>query len=125
MKKKIDELLLQYRKQVRGNKGFDVDEYPLLSSSVPVIIIPISKLQESKRLLKLVKKLSKLAIQQYNRDHACKANYDLVMAHKANCQLAVGFIYYITFEVKDVDDGESKIFQAEVFDRIEKIDVVL
>ncbi|XP_059662958.1 uncharacterized protein LOC132308763 [Cornus florida] len=118
---KMDELFWQYRKQAEDSNGFDVDNYPLLRSYLG-LISPISWPNESEGLPKLIKKLSKKAIRQYNRDY--KVNYDFVKVQKANQQVAAGFIYYITFEAKDANDGGSKIFQAEVFDGIKKTEVV-
>ncbi|XP_059663625.1 multicystatin-like [Cornus florida] len=118
---KTNELFWQYRKQVADSNGFEVDKYPLLSSYLG-LISPISWVNESEGLPKRIEKLSKKAIRQYDRDY--KVNYDFVKVQKANQSLVAGFIYYITFEAKDANDGGSKIFQAEVFDGIEKTEVV-
>ncbi|XP_059663006.1 uncharacterized protein LOC132308797 [Cornus florida] len=109
----IQKLLFEHSKQVKESRGFDVDEFPdIRSANIVGIILPLLELSTYPKTLELLNTLSDLAITSYNQEN--DTNYKFLNVQKANSQVAVGVICYITFEAKNDDDDQPKIFQAKV-----------
>ncbi|KAL7227749.1 hypothetical protein ACSBR1_022597 [Camellia fascicularis] len=107
----------EYSRQIKESKGFDVMDFP--KSFAFGKIIPIINLNDHANHLN---SLSELALKEYNEKE--KTKLEFVKLVKANGE---GLQYYITFDVKDADavDGPILTFQALMWDRIYKIEVLL
>ncbi|KAG5562507.1 hypothetical protein RHGRI_005286 [Rhododendron griersonianum] len=100
----------EYHRQIEESEGFEVMHFPRSFSCG--LMFPVSPEDEFWGVLK---NLSELALKEYN-------NKEVV---KANALPVAGLRYYITFDVKDADaaDGNTREFQAHVWDGIGHIEV--
>ncbi|KAK2973675.1 hypothetical protein RJ640_000203 [Escallonia rubra] len=89
--------LFDHHKQIEETGGFDVD-YVRGSNSVLGMIQP---LDDDSGFYPEVEPSSKLAIEDYNKKHGTKYEFEKVV--KVNSQVVVGVMFYITFEAKDAD----------------------
>ncbi|KAG5531924.1 hypothetical protein RHGRI_026508 [Rhododendron griersonianum] len=107
----------EYERQIKESDGFDVMHFPCsfgFGKIVPLFSFALDEVVED------LKSYSQLALKQYNKIENRKLEFVKVV--KANRQGVAGFLYFITFDVKDLDDivGCTMEFQAEVWDGISK-----
>ncbi|KAG5556675.1 hypothetical protein RHGRI_007068 [Rhododendron griersonianum] len=107
----------EYMRQIEESDGFDVIHFPRsfgLGKIMPIFDMDPNLISHSA-----------LAPWEYNEGE--KTNLEFVKVVKANGVPISGFMYYITFDVKDRDvvDGHTKEFQARVWHGIPKITVEL
>ncbi|XP_028065035.1 uncharacterized protein LOC114268124 [Camellia sinensis] len=103
----------EYDRQLTQSDGFDVMHFPRSFGFGGTS--PVFNLDE---IADDLKTFAELALKQYNDKEFKNLEFGKVM--KANWGLCVGFKYYITFDVKDVDvvDGGTMEFEACVWDGI-------
>ncbi|KAE9450821.1 hypothetical protein C3L33_17279, partial [Rhododendron williamsianum] len=112
----------EYERQIKESDGFDVMHFPRsfgFGKIVPLFSFALDEVVED------LKSYSQLALKQYNKIENRKLEFVKVV--KGNRQGVAGFLYFITFDVKDPDDidGCTMEFQAEVWDGISKTTIVL
>ncbi|KAG5562504.1 hypothetical protein RHGRI_005284 [Rhododendron griersonianum] len=100
----------EYQRQIDESEGFEVMHFPRSFSCG--LMFPV---RPKDGFWGVLKNLSELALKEYN-------NKEVV---KANALPVAGLRYYITFDVKDADavDGNTREFQAHVWDGIGHIEV--
>ncbi|CAL5354486.1 unnamed protein product [Camellia sinensis] len=115
-----DKEFQEYDRQLTQSDGFDVMCFPRSFGCGGTS--PVFNLDE---IADNLKTFAELALKQYN-DKELK-NLEFVKVVKANRGLCAGFMYYITFDVKDADavDGGTMEFQACVWDGIGHTDVLI
>ncbi|CAL5354481.1 unnamed protein product [Camellia sinensis] len=115
-----DKEFQEYDRQLTQSDGFDVMCFPRSFGCSGTS--PVFNLDE---IADDLKTFAELALKQYN-DKELK-NLEFVKVVKANRGLFAGFMYYITFDVKDADavDGGTMEFQACVWDGIGHTDVLI
>ncbi|KAI8538655.1 hypothetical protein RHMOL_Rhmol09G0121600 [Rhododendron molle] len=112
----------EYERQIKESDGFDVMHFPRsfgFGKIVPLFSFALDEVVED------LKSYSQLALKQYNKIE--NRNLELVKVVKANRQGVAGFLYFITFDVKDPDDidGRTMEFQAKVWDGISETTIEL
>ncbi|CAL5368873.1 unnamed protein product [Camellia sinensis] len=110
----------EYNRQITESDGFDVMLFP--RSFACGTTTPLHNFDE---IADDLKSFSELALKEYNeKEHT---NLELVKVVKVNVASVAGFLYYITFDVKDATavDGGTMEFQACVWDGIAHTKVVI
>ncbi|XP_015087714.1 uncharacterized protein LOC107031034 [Solanum pennellii] len=103
----------RYFDQIRESEGFDIKDYP---GSCPLTsIYPMTNYLDTPANVEMLKDYCAKALEHYNTDNGTKYEVDrIVKVNEGGCQ---GFVYYITFTVKN---GDSEYFQAKVVEHINK-----
>uniref|UniRef100_A0A0V0IED8 Putative ovule protein n=1 Tax=Solanum chacoense TaxID=4108 RepID=A0A0V0IED8_SOLCH len=111
--KKDREFWKRYFQQVRESEGFDIKDYP---GSCPITsIYPMTNYLDTPANVEMLKGYCAKALEQYNTNNGTKYEVDRILkVNEGGCQ---GFIFYITFSVKN---GEDEYFQAKVVEHINK-----
>ncbi|THG16079.1 hypothetical protein TEA_014801 [Camellia sinensis var. sinensis] len=103
----------EHNRQMTESDGFDVMSFP--RSFACGTTTPLSNFNE---IADDLKAFSELALKEYNeKEHT---NLEFVKVVKVNKAVVAGFLYYITFDVRDAAavDGGTTEFQACVWDGI-------
>ncbi|KAB1221509.1 hypothetical protein CJ030_MR2G027148 [Morella rubra] len=108
-----DEEELFYSSHVLKSDGFDVPAMPDVFSCG--MIQPCDVTDEMERIE--IGRFAQIAIDEYNRRfEKTKGKLEFVKVLKVMCVVVAGFIFYITFDAKDLADGGTiKTYQSEVF----------
>ncbi|XP_049385998.1 uncharacterized protein LOC125850150 [Solanum stenotomum] len=103
----------RYFQQIRESEGFDIKDYP---GSCPITsIYPMTNYLDTPANVEMLKGYCAKALEQYNTNNGTKYEVDRILkVNEGGCQ---GFIFYITFSVKN---GEDEYFQAKVVEHINK-----
>ncbi|KAL7163177.1 hypothetical protein ACSBR2_039304 [Camellia fascicularis] len=110
----------EHNRQMTESDGFDVMSFP--RSFACGTTAPLCNFDE---IADDLKSFSELALKEYNeKEHT---NLEFVKVVKVNVAGVAGFLYYITFDVRDAAavDGGTMEFQACVWDGIAHTEVVI
>ncbi|KAI7994729.1 Cysteine proteinase inhibitor 1 [Camellia lanceoleosa] len=110
----------EHHRQMTESDGFDVMSFP--RSFACGTTTPLSNFNE---IADDLKAFSELALKEYNeKEHT---NLEFVKVVKVNKAVVAGFLYYITFDVRDAAavDGGTTEFQACVWDGIAHTEVLI
>ncbi|CAL5363039.1 unnamed protein product [Camellia sinensis] len=110
----------EYNRQITESDGFDVMSFP--RSFACGTTVPLYNFDQ---IADDLKSFSELALKEYNEKK--HTNLEFVKVVKVNVADCAGFLYYITFDVRDAAavNGGTMEFQACVWDGIAHTEVII